>query len=187
MPENEINLSSDAWIPAIRGLCSDFYNYLKKCPGGNFLQFRDDIGTIEKPGKIVTEYHRTAIQLKDEIFGQNANQFQMDHHKIAALYIRSFLMHKPFYLEIPKASERNPGTCMFTESPNEYFMLPFLQTIFKAWNNDFDGLLCLDPFYKGNFIKLLYRFGNNIDTLDPLSLANIIYLIEQRYFIRSTI
>ena len=53
--------------------------------------------------------------------------------------------------------------------------------------DDFKGLLCLDPFYRGNFIKLLYKFKNNINTLDPLSLANIIYLIEQRYFIRSTI
>jgi hypothetical protein len=104
--------------------------------------------------------------------------------KIAALYIRSFLKYQPFYLDIPKET-KDIELCMVTKCPNEYFSIPFLEAIFRAWNDDFDGLLKLDMVYRDNFIKQLYRYTKDIGSLDPASLSNIIFLIEQRYFIRS--
>ncbi len=69
--------------------------------------------------------------------------------------------------------------------PNEYFILVFLETVFRAWNNDFEGLLELDQQYKGNFIKLLKYYKDDIKRLNPVSFANTLFLIEQRYFKRS--
>jgi hypothetical protein len=65
---------------------------------------------------------------------------------------------------------------------NEYFVIPFLEVIFRAWNDDFEGLLRLDQNYRDNFIKLLHYYKKNIDKLDPLFFSNTLYLIEQQYF-----
>lgn len=181
MRDNNIKFGSDSWIPDIKNLCFDFLKYLKKHPGGNFLCFRDDLGTAEKPGRIVVEYHKTAKLLKNDIFGKDSNQSYIDYHKIASLYIRSFLKYKPFYLDIPKET-KNIELCLQVKLANEYFSIPFLETIFRAWNNNFNGLLRLDQQYRDNFIKLLYHYKNNIGSLDPLAFSNTIYLIEQQYF-----
>ena len=181
MPDNGIEFGSDSWIPEIKNLCFDFLKNLQKHPGGRFLQFKDDLGTAEKPGRIVEEYHKSALLLKDEIFGANSNRSYIDYHKIAALYIRSFLKFKPFYLDIPKETNA-VELCLLTKLPNEYFSIPFLEAIFRAWNDDFDGLLRLDKNYRDNFIKLLYHYKSNIDSLDPISFSNTIYLIERQYF-----
>jgi len=179
--KNSTIFGSDTWIPEIKNLCFDFLKYLQKRPGGRFLHFRDELGTPEKPGRIVKEYHKTAKILKNEIFMKDAGQSYIDYHKITALYIRSFLKFKPFYLDIPKET-KDIELCLQTKLANEYFALPFLETIFRAWNNDFEGLLRLDQNYKDNFIKLLYYYKNHIDRLDPVSFSNTIYLIERQFF-----
>ena len=169
---------SDAWIPGLKELCFNFLKNLQKRPGGQYLRFCDD-----KIETIVEEYHETAHSFKVEIFGDNAEKSYIDHHKIAALYIRSFLVHQPFVLDIP-AETQNPELCLCTKLANEYFSLPYMEALFRAWNNDFDGILRMDTMYRDNFIKLLYRYKKDINRLDPAALSNIICLIEQHYFIR---
>jgi len=181
MSDNDIIFGSDAWIPELKNLCFDFLKYLQKCPGGRFLRFRDELGIAEKPGRIVREYHKTAKILKNEIFMGDADQSHIDYHKIASLYIRSFLKYKPFYLEKPKET-KDIELCLQTMLANEYFVIPFLETMFRAWNNDFEGLLRLDKNYRDNFIKLLYHYKTDIDRFDPISFSNTIYLIEQQFF-----
>ena len=173
---------SDAWISSLHNLCFDFLKNLQKRPGGQFLRFQSGLlGTRENPGKIVEEYHQTASLFKQGIFGANAKQSHMDHHKIAALYIRSFLIHQPFMLDIP-ADTKKPELCLYTTLPNEYFAIVYLATIFKGANDQFNGKLQMTPVYTINFIKLLYHYKKNIERLDPASLSNILYLIEQHYF-----
>jgi len=182
LQDNDIIYGSDTWIPSIKNLCFDFLKYLQEHRiGGRFLKFRDYLGTIEKPGRIIKEYHKTVKKLKNEIFRNEANKSFIDYHKITSLYIRSFLKYKPFFLDKPKET-KNIELCLQTMLPNEYFVLPFLETMFRAWNNDFEGQLRMDTNYRDNFIKLLYRYKMNINTLDPISFSNTIYLIEQRYF-----
>jgi len=181
VPDNNLKFGSDTWIPGIKNLCFDFLKNLQKRPGGRFLQFRDDLGTIEKPGRIVKEYHKTAKVLKNEIFIEDSDKSRIDYHKIASLYIRSFLKYQPFFLNKPKET-KNIEVCLYTMLPNEYFTIPFLETMFRAWNNDFEGLLTLEKNYRDNYIKLLYHYKNNIDNFDPVSFSNIIYLIERQYF-----
>jgi hypothetical protein len=130
----------------------------------------------------VKEYHRTVSILKKEIYGENAGYEKINHHKIAALYIRAFLKYQPFYLDIPDET-KNYKTCYYTELANEYFIIDYMEAIFKAANNDFDGELQMDPDHKVDFIKLLYSYKKDISKLDPLALADIIGLIEKQYFI----
>jgi len=180
-----MQFGSDNWIAGIKILCFDFLKNLQKRPGGVFLKFKDDLGTAEKPGKIVKEYHRTAKLLKEVLFGKNAKQSFIDYHKIAALYIRSFLKFKPFFLDIPKET-KTPDLCLYTMLPNEYFALPFLDAVFRAGNEDYNGQLRMDQAYKDDLIKLLYHYKNDISLLDPVSFSNIIFLVEQNYFHHST-
>jgi len=175
---------SDAWIPHLKTLCFDYAKKMQKYSDGRFLRFRDEIGEIDKPGRIVKEYHRTASLLKLHIFGDNAESELIDYHKIGALYIRSFLKFKPFYLDIPKET-KNPELSMYTVSANEYFAIVYLSALFKGWNKNYDGVLRMDESYKKNFIMQLHQYGKNIKTLDPTSFSTIIYFIEKNFFFRN--
>ena len=95
-----------------------------------------------------------------------------------------YLKYRLFYFDVPDETKYFE-VCLYTKLANEYFIIAFLESIFRGWNNDFDGLLILDPIYKGNFIKELYRYKNDINLLDPVSFSNTLYLIEQLYFRRS--
>ena len=53
MFDNRLNLRSDKWIPELKTLCLNFLNKVKTSPGGHFLQFSDELGTEERPGRIV--------------------------------------------------------------------------------------------------------------------------------------
>jgi len=176
------DFGSDQWIPELQNLYFEVLKNLKNRPGGRFLRFKDDlVGTIEKPGKVVEEYHVSANLLKQEIYGNNAQGSHLDRHKIAALYIRSFLIHKPLCLDIPDETD-NKDRCLNTVLSNEYFCLAYLAVIFKGWNEKLDWTLQMDTRYKFDFIKLLYRFEKDISKLDTLTLSNIIYLIEKYFF-----
>jgi hypothetical protein len=173
---------SDKWIPHIQKVCGEFHSLISKnCPGGHYLIYRDGIGTIEKPGRIVKDYHRIASLLKIEVFGQNAYQSRINHHKIIALYIRSFLIYKPFLLKLPDPTKYYK-TCQYTQFPNEYFLIDYIETIIRAANNDTNGELLIDPARLEEFIKLLYEYKNDISKLHPITLSQIIQQIELLYF-----
>lgn len=175
--------NSDVWIPDIRNLCLEFLGKLKSLPGGQYLKFSDELGTIENPGKLVKEYHGTVTILKNEIFKKDAETFNIDYHKIAAVYIRSFLKFQPFFLDAPGIKI---APCRLVKLANEYFCLPFLEAIFRAFNKDYAGLLELGN-YKDYFIKLLFYYRKNIERLDPLSFAHIIFFVEKEYFYHSSL
>jgi len=181
MNDKQLNCKSDIWIPEIKKLCKAFLKNIKNYPGGKYLCFRDDLGSKENPGIIVKEYHNSVAKLKKEIFSANNANERIDYHKITALYIRSFLKFQPFYLDKPERKE-DIEMCLYTKCPNEYFVLLFLEAMFKAWNNDVNGFLIMDPSYQADFIKLLYHYKKNISKLDPVSFSNTVYLIEQQYF-----
>jgi hypothetical protein len=183
MVEQEVShFGSDLWIADIKNLCFSYLKNLQKRPGGRFLKFNDCLGTKEEPGPLVQEYHSTVNKFKVEIFGNNASNSQIDYHKIAALYIRAFLIHHPFCIDVPDESKYFE-VCLYVKLANEYFSIPFLTAMLRAWNHDYTKLLRMTPIYKDNFIKLLYRFKKNPALFDFVSLSNIIYLIEQHYFL----
>ena len=182
MAESVSEFGSNKWIPNIHELCFEVLKNLQKHPGGRFLRFQEDlVGTIDKPGKIVEEYQSSAILLKKEIYKDFASASHLDHHKIAALYIRAFLIHQPFRLDIPPET-KNKDRCLNTVLSNEYLIIAYLAVIFKGWNKKPDWTLKMDARYKFDLVKLLYRFRKDINKLDALALSNIICLIEKHFF-----
>ena len=182
MAEEVPEFGSDEWLPDIHNLCNEVLKNLHKYAGGRFLRYKDEyVGTKEKPGIIVKEYHESARLLKNEIYKEFASTSHLDRHKIAALYIRSFLIHKPLCLDIPPET-KNKDRCLHTVLPNEYLSIAYLTVLFKSWNNCPSWTLKMDTKYKFDFIKLLYRFRKKIDRLDPLALSNIVCLIEKHFF-----
>jgi len=173
---------SDEWLPDLHKLCIEVLKNLQKHPGGRFLCFRDDyIGTKEKPGVIVKEYHESLRILKKEIYEEFASTSVVDRHKIIALYIRSFIKHPPFFLDIPVETD-NKDRCLNTVLSNEYLSVAYLAVVFKAWDNRYDWELQIDQRYKFDFIKLLYHYKKDINKFDALALSNIICLIEKHFF-----
>jgi hypothetical protein len=171
---------SDAWLSDVKELCFNFYKYIKQYPGGDYLYFKDEIGDKNKPGKIVKEYHKSANKLKLEIFGDNAKDKLIDYHKIGSLYIRSFLKVMPFYIKIPKII-KEPQISMYIKSANEFFVIAYLEALFKAWNF-IDGELRMTNAYRESFIMQLYQYSKDITKLDPTSFSGKIYLIEKLFF-----
>jgi hypothetical protein len=174
---------SDVWLPDLTVLCFNFQKHFSEYPGGRFLAFRDEyVGTEDKPGKIVKDYHESVDKLKGKIWGPHANEEHINYHKIAALYILSFLKHKPFCLDIPVETKK-PEISWRVKLANEYFSIAFLEAIFKAGNNTIDGELQMDARDESEFIKMLYEHKQKTTILEPLPLAFIIKLIEQSYFV----
>lgn len=173
---------SDVWLQDLMILCHDFQKRFIAFPGGRFLAFHDKyIGTADNPGRIVKSYHKSVDKLKNKIFSTHAGKEYIDYHKIAALYILSFLEHKPFCLDIPDDT-KNPKISWYVELANEYFSLSFLEAVFKAGTNTFDKELQLAD-YKSEFIKMLFEHKVKKTILEPLSFAQTIFLIEQNYFL----
>jgi len=95
-----------------------------------------------------------------------------------------FNKYRLFYFDVPDETKYF-DVCLYTKLANEYFVIAFLESIFRGWNNDFEGMLVLDPIYKDNFIKELYRYKKDIELFDPVPFSNTLFLIEQLYFHRT--
>jgi len=183
MPDVVRLYPSDVWLSDLIVLCYNFQKRFSKFPGGRFLAFHDKyIGTADNPGRIVKSYHKSVDILKNKIFSSRANKEYADYHKMASLYILSFLEHKPFFLDIPDET-KNPEISWYVELANEYFSIPFLEAVFKAGNNTIDRQMKMNDKYKKDFIKMLYEHKQRITILEPLSFAHTIFLIEQNYFL----
>jgi hypothetical protein len=178
MPKAVVKFGDDISISGLRSLCFTFKESFQKRPGGQYLKFRDEIGTEENPGRIVKEYRKTATNFK------KANDLQIiDCYKIAALYIHAFLKYQPFYLNNPKNSEYDKTL----DLANEYFTIPLLAAIFDAWNEGTTHFkLELTPRFNADFLEKLPDFKKaDISTQEVVNLSDTIYAIKQTYFVES--
>jgi hypothetical protein len=176
------SFGSDAWLPHVKDLFSEYLKNLQRRPGGKFLKLREEIiGSEGKWGILVEDYHGMVEEFKVEIFGAAASRSYIDCHKIAAIYIKSLLIHKPFFNDRPDETKFFEVS-WYCKLANEFFVLPYLETVFVAWTGHIDYRLRILPKYRNSFIKLLHHYLCEPESLDILSLANIIYLIEQLFF-----
>jgi hypothetical protein len=130
---------TDEWLPKLSELCFNYQRNLQMRPGGQYLRFKYELlGTKEKPGAIVDYYHISVDKFKKDIYDIFAADSHIDHHKIAALYMRSFLSHQPFINDIPEQT-KSPKLNMYAMLPNEYFVIPFLATVFKTGNRKMES------------------------------------------------
>jgi hypothetical protein len=125
-------------------------------------------------------YFRNLMAFKAKIYGKDVLKHEttkrIDRHKIVALYIKSFLEISPFHVE------RSSSQCKVTiqNCPNEFFLMELMYLILIAWNKK-KCEICMVKKEKEWFIRLLNHYQLEIDTLDVLSLAQIIYYIEDKY------
>jgi len=108
----------------------------------------------------------------------------LDRHKIAAIHIIAVLKKQPF------ATYVQPSNTNFVDMlPNEHYALLLLSAILKGWYKKIYGKkvqIDLPATYKDNLILLFNKYrksqsSSTIDNMFAYSLANIAYLVEERY------
>jgi hypothetical protein len=166
---------SEVWWPNIERLTSIFLEYINKQAGnGPIVKLKPK--ELEKVKEV---YFRNLKAFKDKVYGKKASEHRIDHHKVTALYIKSFLEVSPFYVEnLSNQSRTDIQSC-----PNEYFSMELMFLIIMAWNKKECEIRMAENERKW-FIILLNHYKLEISTLDVLSLAQIIYYIEDKYIKR---
>jgi len=180
-----IKFESDSYITLIKSRCVKFLSKVQSYPGGKFLRFSDELGTEEHPGRIVQEYHSTALLLNSFGYRVETDDEVIDKYLFIALYIRAFLHYQPFSLDAPD----NPKlltSCKYTIFPNEYFIIVLIEAIFRFYSNDNNGQLRLDDKYQDEFIETLSQYKMDLNLFNPISFSEKLHEIEQRYFYKST-
>jgi len=163
---------SAVWWPQIEELAQNFVGYINNKHGN------EGMGTLEyKKLEIVKNTYFINLSFyKKKIYGKDANKNRIDRHKIIALYIKSFLETSPFYVKNYNSQNRSKTLAC----PNEYFALHLMYLILTAWNKK-EFKKNMEDTEKKWFIILLNHFKLNINALDVLSLAQIVYYIEDKY------
>jgi len=163
---------SEHWWPEIAIFAVSFLEYINK-QAGNGLEVKLKQKKLEK---VKETYFRNLSAFKAKVYGREASKHKVDRHKIAALYIKSFLEVSPFYVE----NHDNQNRTKIQSCPNEYFSMQLMYLILAAWNEEKYGIRMIENEEKW-FIILLNNYKLDINTLDVLSLAQIIYYIEDKY------
>jgi len=163
---------SEHWWPDIAVFAQSFLEYINKQAGnGPVVKLM-----LNKLEKVKETYFRNLSAFKTKVYGKEAAKNKIDRHKLTALYIKSFLEVSPFYVE----NRRNQTRTKIQSCPNEYFSMQLMYLILTAWNEKECGISMAENEEKW-FIILLNNYKLDISTLDVLSLAQIIYYIEDKY------
>jgi len=163
---------------------------------GNIITFTDELGTVDRPGRLITECDITARRIKRHFlllnrrerkfnvntFIEDTGQTMINYHLAAAIYIRSFLKNPPFSIEIA----RNPilqNNNMIIRPVNEYYILNFFITMFlRGINHNNNGILTLSEDKQTMFINYLTQCKNNIQNFEPVSFSDKLVEMEQEHF-----
>jgi len=169
--------NSEVWWPHIELLADSFFDYINKEQKKKASKM--EIRKLKKLEEVKNTYYKNLMPFKKGIYGKKASENRIDRHKIIALYIKSFLEVSPFYVE----NFNNRHSTETLNYPNEHFSLQLMYLILMAWNET-KCEIRMDKNEKKWFIILLNHFRLNINTLDVLSLAQIVYYIEDKYIAR---
>jgi hypothetical protein len=171
--------NSTHWMPDIAALCTAFYeNKLTK----KTVTYRKMVFS-----EIDAYCDEKVDEIKHEVFccerGTIADGL-LDRHKVAAVHVVAILKKNIFFT----ASQPN-NTTFIDKTANEHYALLVFIAILEGWYEKIYGKLViinLPATYKDNLILLfnMYRksqSSNIIDNMFAYSLANIVYLVEERY------
>ncbi|WP_461255302.1 hypothetical protein [Treponema sp. R80B11-R83G3] len=173
--DNEYNFNSKVWWEDIKDFAERFVTFVNKQSEQKESQIVLKIQPKEFE-RVKHAYFSNLQIFKRKVYGKNVSEHRIDRHKIIALYIKSFLEISPFYTKGDNKYKRTTVQSL----PNEYFSLEIMNLIITAWNQSEEGIR-MDENEKKWFIILLNHYRLNINTLDVLSLAQIIYYIEDKY------
>jgi hypothetical protein len=171
--------NSEHWWGAIERLAGLFVVFANQRTNSDASVIKIKKDSLEKAKEV---YYRNMIDFKRRFYGKKkTDPPNLDVHKVIALYIKAFLDVSPFYtLNLKRGNQNN-----FTEVqlyPNEYFAMELMNLILISWN-DSKTPICMKKNEKEWFIGLLNHFRLDMKKLDILSLASIIYYIEDKYLV----
>jgi hypothetical protein len=175
------------WWTTIEQIAEQFEVNLKEIGKKYSVSVQLDINKLKEAFEI---YELGWWTFKEYVYGQNAKKERIDRHKIAALYILSFLMKRPFSVKVYPENEDVDRKLFLA---NELFSLAIMQLIIFGWEKDFK-VFQMDKEEKKWFVILLNYFKLNFVKSNPshisddpssvsdiLSLSQIIYYIEKSY------
>jgi hypothetical protein len=174
MVERTYHFPSEKWEPDINLLAQEFLSFLTKVKGAQFLKLGQD-----RLDRVFPYYYEKMSGLKSKIYGADMDKNYIDRHKIIAIYIKSILENKPFFI----ATGIKRDIFRVELLANEYFCLCLMDTILMAWHNCEQKRLRLPPHERRCFIILLHQYRMYPETLNVISLSHIIYYIEKLFFI----
>ena len=163
---------SEIWWSDIACFADIFLEYINKQPGNSSIVNLK----IKGLDKVKDVYFKNLMAFKNKVYGKKASENKIDRHKIIALYIKSFLETSPFRVD----NYGNQNKSIIKSCPNEYFSMELMFLILLAWNKK-ECEIHMEENERNWFIKLLNHYKLEISTLDVLSLAHIIYCIEDKY------
>jgi hypothetical protein len=171
--------NSSHWIPDLKELCEGFYDkYLsKRCVSRRENNFRAIDDCCDK----------RVDKMKNEIYPDHIEKdvCLLDRHKITAAHIQCFLIN-PVFIKEGAGGGESPIDVL----ANEYYCYLALQAIINSWpdNKDAGKKLNIPNDYRDCLIKLFYKYKkstvlNSIDTTFNYALANVVYLVEERFLV----
>jgi len=170
---SKYGFASEHWWPDIGRFAAIFLGDINKQTGDDGPEIKLKPNGLEEVKEV---YFKNLTAFKNKIYGKKAAENRIDRHKMTALYIKSFLEVSPFYVE----ARRNQNRTIIQSCPNEYFSMELMCLILTAWNEKECEVRMIENEEKW-FIILLNHYRLEINTLDVLSLAQIIYYIEDKY------
>jgi len=172
--KTEYGFNSEVWWDDITDFARKFIAFVNK----QGKQITPPMVQMQEKefNRVIPTYYGNLQAFKNNFYGIDGADYRIDRYKITALYIKSFLEVSPFYIEGKSSQEKTPVQRL----PNEYFSFELMNLILTAWNKLEEGIR-MDANEKELFIILLNHFRLNINSLDVLSLAQIIYYIENKY------
>jgi len=169
---------SEYWWPSIKDFAGQFCNWVNEySPDKSVSLERRDLEYVKRVYVKNLTAFRKWFYGKLDSNNDNEQRHNLDRHKICALYIKSFLEVSPFYIKNYRNCDVSQKVLMY---PNEYFCMELMKLILMAWNKT-EIEININEDEKTWFIGLLNHFRLDPDTLDVLSLAQIIYYIEKQY------
>jgi hypothetical protein len=179
---NSRGFNSQPWWPHITRLANAFVDFVNHQTNGNGNAAVLKMKNLEQ---VKDTYHKNLKAFKRKFYGKkNTDKHNLDVHKIVALYINAFLDVSPFYIFNLKHGIKSN----FTEVqlyPNEYFTMELMKLILISWNES-KNVIRIKENERKWFIGLQNHFRLDMIKLDILSLASIIYYIEDKYLCSKT-
>jgi len=175
---------SESWKESIEKTIQSIITNCSKKNGYKYVNYYP-----ERIKDIFLNYEIEMRALKDNIFknypliSKNKKEEDLiDHHKIIALYIKSFLKANPIEFDNKKYDEDyiKDNPILTIRLIKEMICFSFVVVIINAWNkkNIPDFELKIPKNYHEHFYKLIYYYSNRPDDLPVLGLSHIFYLLE---------
>jgi len=181
---------SEIWWNDLKRIASALADELNEIGNKNSIFIQYEPTTLESAFKI---YVRGLNCFKEHIYGVDAEKELIDRHKIISLYILSFLIGRPFSV---RGNLDNKNIDQRLLLANELYSLEVMLVLLRIWNdndkiyeiceNEKRWFLTLINHLKLDFKeqKVSYIKPDNATVTNILSLAQIIYYVEDKAFFR---